>query len=110
MTDIDLTTGLPEVPEGHFWRLTEDLGGDLVLMLRRSTPKNLFKKDFLVMKRNVLAEEHYLAHAKSGTVKGADIQRAAKEIMDLLAIQQEAESRRGLLGDYPPKNLRDELG
>jgi hypothetical protein len=43
-------------------------------------------------------------------VKGADIQRAAKEIMDLLAIQQEAESRRGLLGDYPPKNLRDELG
>lgn len=91
---IDAGTGLPELPEGYFWRVkTGPLGIFPWVELRKKTRFGSKKIDGSWWSgnnfRSIEAEIVYLA----------------SRIFEQFEVAQERESKYHLIGDYPPKSI-----
>lgn len=103
---IDKTTGLPEVPEGHFWRIHQDgTWGYLCLCLKERQPRWYNKN------RAVTVDSRWLDHGaldESDDPKSYIRAEAVKLLEGVEANLKRAKRRKAiadLLGDYPPKSL-----
>lgn len=116
-TSIDSTTGLPELPEGHFWRLLDDINFGLKLEIRKRRKR--FGSKYIIDNRlyaywdefesgerdrpqlvNYVSDKAFTPDAIRGTAEhllGRWLERDAK------ILRYEANKR--LLGDYPPLTL-----
>lgn len=87
---IDENTGLPELPEGYFWRVKSDIAGTKVHLMR--------KRKYLP---GVSVGSTYIYLSPARTTQRA-IELAASDVLDALS---EKEVLRPFKGDYPPKML-----
>lgn len=87
---IDENTGLPELPEGYFWRVKADSAGTRVHRMRKRK----------LLPATSTGSSYIFPHLH-GTVEQS-IKRAAR---DVLNDNNNEESLRTYKGDYPPNKL-----
>ena len=89
--EMDEATGLPAVPEGYFWRVTEPQGGGWSVQLRKRT--------------------WYGSRCAAGTVTRCEM--TASKVKELAGyvlkykFEKEPVHEMHLVGDYPPKTLKN---
>lgn len=89
--EIDESTGLPELPEGYFWRVTPGSGSRYVYLQMR-------KRRWLGSK---LIDDSIL---RKSEITVELVQRRATKI--LLDFNPDSDYKK-FVGDYPPKKLED---
>lgn len=129
MTDIDLNTGLPALPENFFWRVGEHVSGfpfeapcvRVELVEKYLEPKlveTLNVNTFLWFNRKVEVYEEENVHFRQDIYEKVDgeriIDKSLSEVTpaDILETAQKLFDRytrvketRNLFGNYPPKKL-----
>ncbi|MEG2778200.1 MAG: hypothetical protein RR905_02810 [Aurantimicrobium sp.] len=111
---IDPATGLPELPEGHFWRVSQ---GDYCVRLEIRKHRKRFGTKLVIRGRvrsiRTEGEERYLSRAV-GEISAEDftpeaIFYSAHDVLAEWRTRDAAihryEKNKALLGDYPPKKL-----
>lgn len=106
MTNIDESTGLPKLPSGYVWKITQhDWSHDFFpgTSLGKKLRVELWKDNIYTI---YPAEERVLAYASN-----ASIRRAANKVMRRfnreLAKQKKRDYLKTFTGTYPPKKLED---
>ena len=89
---LDAETGMPEVPEGYFWRVKKDL--------LRTVPKKPYE---VHLRRVGRMFSHKVCYILSEPTK-EDVLHSAAHIMHHKFIPMQKVDD-DLLGDYPPKKL-----
>ncbi len=95
MTKKDSATGLPEVPEGYFWRVGTQESGHwfpYTIWLMRKVPRRFFSG----------TKDEYVDSQGFQDLSNQAIKLAAQKVM---LNQKFLVMERELLGDYPPKSL-----
>lgn len=96
-TRLDKSTGLPEVPEGYFWRIKRWNYGHGPYSLRVELRRRL------AFGLSVAVEDSLSRHTEE------DILRSANQVLRLSAARIEnrrtINERDKFVGDYPPKSL-----
>lgn len=94
---IDPSTGMPEVPEGHFWRIKKHTAEYMVVQLRKR-----------VLFWSVVVEDWTVNKAKASA---GEILTAANFALRHLAQKRDTtDSWKQYIGDYPPLTLQQEAG
>lgn len=88
---IDESTGLPELPEGYFWRVKESVGDYLRIQMRRRVFFWSEVVEWSGVNKNIASK--------------FEIQMAAKHVLLLVQEKKVDPKWRKYLGDYPPKKL-----
>jgi hypothetical protein len=88
---IDENTGLPELPEGHFWRVLVRYGVHYRIQIREEVKILGFKLGSCEVGEQVMLE-----------LTPNETSRRARELYHKIYMGKDQKS---LLGDYPPKSL-----
>lgn len=94
MANIDDKTGLPELPEGYFWRVKESVSIFVDVEIRKKWWVGSRQVAWTSMYRSQLSKQKILECARYVLSKW---RRDVTETND----------SRALLGDYPPKSLNE---
>src|SRR5690606_2187695 len=104
--ELDLETDLPTLPEGNFWRIQkrtgfweEFLGYELCLM------QSVERKRFFFFTRTVELRVRAIDLGREPDRTTSNYVRASA--LGLLRNHEEASRVSRMLGDYPPKSLKD---
>jgi hypothetical protein len=88
---IDKDTGLPELPEGHFWRVLVRYGAHYRIQIREEVKILGFKLGSTEVAEQVMLE-----------LTPNETSRRARELYQKTYMGKD---KLALLGDYPPKSL-----
>lgn len=92
---IDETTGLPELPEGYFWRISQAIVSEDALRVE------------LYRKRRFTSPVR-IDFRMAGASSEEDMKRCIREEAGLLFKETfQPNKYAGFMGDYPPKSLND---
>ena len=95
--NIDTNTGLPELPEGHFWRVTTGFEG-MEVQWRKPT----WYGSKVVGSTEIDQTSAGVRIRYSQEITPEDVLHNAKYVYKQ---QERYQKNRNLLGDYPPKKL-----
>lgn len=94
---IDTNTGLPELPEGHFWRVTSGVDG-MEVQWRKPT----WYGSKVVGSTEIDVNSEGVSICYNQAITPEDVLYNAKYVYKQ---QERYQKNRNLLGDYPPKKL-----
>ena len=95
-------TGLPELPEGHFWRLApEGYGRGVEVEIRRKR-LGLRALSVLVAHGTIYGTGAFATSIPYERVEVEDVRRTAERVLETWASRSRG---RSIFGDYPPKSL-----
>lgn len=106
--EIDSNTGLPELPEGHFWRVSTDDCGEVKIAIRKHRKLWWSKRIIGGYVRHGEDHRHILSLSNEALTPAA-IFATAEDCLEAWrerdAKRVRYETNRKLLGSYPPKKL-----
>lgn len=119
---IDVNTGLPQLPEGYFWRVTYPLDEDYsfftapldrtklkVFLMEESPDKKVEDKRNKLIQRMIPLKDTWEKQSPTGTYselcKGVSNQAIVDAAYRILKRQRRDKALSAKIGDYPPKKL-----
>lgn len=117
MTDLSVETGLPEVPEGYYWRVTHPYKGGEHFFTSPDKSRLEVQLRFASETEHIRLDRHWFRKVTHKSIRKEDdlvlsevcqgtapiaVLNAARKIMKARDVQAGIES---LLGSYPPKKL-----